>query len=926
MDPRAGIITTIQTSPTVWSYMPKQATTKTSDLLSELTRRGGSVSPTFTRKLAESLGWDEEPQRLRSIPIPVPGLTSLFEGRLAEETAVLFVGHKNKSSSDLVNVVGQLAYHRSVEWGVISNRVETVIFNSHRVRDGTFVRAHVFDGNASRIDALLKALTPQEVLRGSLDKVVSQQGSDRLLVPIDDALVEALDRLRDDAMRHAKWSDKIDYVVHQVFSQFFILRAIEDRKIDPVIPPLQSALRRDKTLDENILNGIIKAARTRIQKDLFGRNASSELAPTTVARIIMELYEPPHLRAIGAKYHFQWVGADVLGRAYEKYLSTVLEPRTLEVKQRLLFDNPRRDVARHSIRKYSGIFYTPRFLVNFMTARAVRQFYSVSSVRETPPCVADIACGSGSFLMGALDVLQEEHLRINKKKLSFKDLVTSGRIFGIDLDERAVLLAQLSVWLKLAEEPEPLPLPELKDFIRTGDSLEESLWKSVNKQFDVLVGNPPFVASEKIINRAKLAKHYVSAQGRFDLAYIFVERCLTQMNPKAVLSLVVPNRLFGNRDSGTIRKLIAETVSLNYVVNFGSLEVFSGISAYIGVFMASRPSGEQNQPVRVIQVRDLPDRFQGAFLSLAASGESSQDAYGMKAFDSTQPTGEEPWNFMGREERKSRVRLEDASRPLAEVAQVRQGIKSGANDVFVVEIENTAKGIAVIRNGFGDVEEIETDLLKPVVFGSAIKGYRLPDDTSFLIYPYDQGRVISTTDMKGRFPRTFAYLDKNRADLALRSGFEGTGKQWYELTRERSRDWLEAPKLIMRDLAPSTQFAPDKEGGTFLIGGTAVVPADEHDLLPLLGFLNSAVANWQLRRNAPAFRGSFFKIEPQHLEGLNMPVAILEDSAVRLELCKAVIEVISLYKLGQSEIAEPLLREIDKLVAQAAGLSIEDLD
>ncbi len=42
-------------------------------------------------------------------------------------------------------------------------------------------------------------------------------------------------------------------------------------------------------------------------------------------------------------------------------------------------------------------------------------------------------------------------------------------------------------------------------------------------------------------------------------------------------------------------------------------------------------------------------------------------------------------------------------------------------------------------------------------------------------------------------------------------------------------------------------FALDAEGGTYLIGGTAVIPTTGEQLEPLLAFLNSRLSGWYRR-------------------------------------------------------------------------------
>jgi hypothetical protein len=244
-------------------------------------------------------------------------------------------------------------------------------------------------------------------VQGKLESTAKAQlRPDHHLLPVDEALVDQLDFWRNEAMRHAKWSTGIDEAVQLLFSQLFILRAVEDRKLIPDMPTLNSTLTASGELNIALLEKRFEMARNQIEKDLFDIQPARELPAFVVAGIIRELYRPRHLAALNAQYNFQWIPADVLGRAYEKYLSQVLVPTRLPPRQSQLFDEPLREVERVSVRKAGGVFYTPEYITRYLASRAI------ATEQKTPrasnamvPRFGDITCGSGSFLSPTLDLL-----------------------------------------------------------------------------------------------------------------------------------------------------------------------------------------------------------------------------------------------------------------------------------------------------------------------------------------------------------------------------------------------------------------------------------------------------------------------------------------------------------------------------------------
>lgn len=154
-------------------------------------------------------------------------------------------------------------------------------------------------------------------------------------------------------------------------------------------------------------------------------------------------------------------------------------------------------------RRESGAFYTPRRIVTTVTRSALRDALANGSVAPDlvdaalhgdplPPrdadtllahvhtlAILDPACGSGAFLVHALESLATLHRRLGDPRSIAgirRDLLTRV-IFGVDVNPTAVWLCALRLWLSVVIESEvtdPLavpPLPNLDRHIRVGDAL-----------------------------------------------------------------------------------------------------------------------------------------------------------------------------------------------------------------------------------------------------------------------------------------------------------------------------------------------------------------------------------------------------------------------------------------------------------------------
>lgn len=102
-----------------------------------------------------------------------------------------------------------------------------------------------------------------------------------------------------------------------------------------------------------------------------------------------------------------------------------------------------------------------------------------------------------------------------------------------------------------------------------------------------------------------------------------------------------------------------------------------------------------------------------------------------------------------------------------------------------------------------------------------------------------------------------------------------------------------------------------------------MVPADADHTLPLLAYLNSPLISRFAERQAPAFRGEFFKFEPGVLGALPVLNAVIDNYEVMQGL--AILARRRLEANASGESAEPIEMAIDYLVSKAAQSADIDL-
>jgi hypothetical protein len=145
-------------------------------------------------------------------------------------------------------------------------------------------------------------------------------------------------------------------------------------------------------------------------------------------------------------------------------------------------------------RASSGSFYTPRCIVDVLTSRAIRQWCGVKDVATIDRrrardlvqqlqsiTVLDSACGSGAFLLSALQTIEEMLTAaaaiagVNVDS-NLRQAIVERSLYGVDLKPEAVRLCELRLWLAIVSRREmPVdqipPLPNLDRNVLQGNSL-----------------------------------------------------------------------------------------------------------------------------------------------------------------------------------------------------------------------------------------------------------------------------------------------------------------------------------------------------------------------------------------------------------------------------------------------------------------------
>lgn len=333
-----------------------------------------------------------------------------------------------------------------------------------------------------------------------------------------------------------------------------------------------------------------------------------------------------------SKYDFESeVDVNILGHIFEHSLNEIeeitaeLEGQTIDKKQ--------------SKRKKDGVFYTPKYITKYIVDNTVGKLceekkaalniteeeYRAGRTKAKKKSlldqleeyrkyllsltICDPACGSGAFLNQALDFLIKEHHYIDElqarllgEAIVFPDIssdILEKNIYGVDINEEAIDIAKLSLWLRTAKKGRTLTT--LSNNIKCGNSLigdpqiadkKAFNWEKEfpevfkNGGFDVVIGNPPYVRPRNFDENQKkyLIKTYKSIENQFDLYHIFIEKSEELRNKKGLASMILPNAFLANENSQLLRKYILENCKIQQIVDCKQ-EVFKDASVDVLIYV-----------------------------------------------------------------------------------------------------------------------------------------------------------------------------------------------------------------------------------------------------------------------------------------------------------------------------------------------------
>lgn len=768
----------------------------------------------------------------------------------------------------------------------------TIPVDENDNREKGLVKSYHYSEFVSKFDEISSLLSHNSVYNGDFDKIWEHIERNVEHKPIDKLFLEQINRWRL-ALANEIYRERPDLtpeqlsdIVQSYINKLLFLRVCEDRSIE-TYQELLSIAEKD---DAEELVSLFHKADLKYNSGLFDEFLAPQLIgniSSTFWDIVRQLYYPE------TPYSFAVLSSDILGRIYEIFLSK----RLAVIDGSLVIVDKPENVDR-------DVVTTPTYIIQEILRRVVLPKVEGKDLQQLCELkFADIACGSGAFLLELFqllcDVMLDYYIQHSPDRLykagvngfrlpySIKVKILTNCIYGVDKDYNATEATKFGLLLKVLEgedvnslaDYKPI-LPSLSQNILFGNSLlgsndvrDNKLVEAINTydfgdlKFNVVIGNPPYMSSEDMKNLTPLEyplypSKYDSAYKQYDKYFLFIERGLQLLKDDGGIGYIIPSKFMKVGAALKLRDLISRNHYLSELASFGANQVFDGKTTYTCLLILSKQDNYNFKYEEISNISRWRGRTELNVVTERQAESISSDTWALfpeefdSLFDKIHRDGYTLSNAVGSD-------------------NIFNGIQTSANKTYIFQpLEETETTYSFQRDD--TIWKIEKNLTKP--YFKTVKDYGLSSYNSFrpnarVIFPYfkdENGKlqVIPLKELASNYPLGYSYIIAHKHELNRKNRdikpVPENDNEWHRYGRHQSLEACELPcKLIVGVLSQGEKYAVDVHGTLVSSGGTAgycIISLPEespYSIYYLQALLTSRPLEWISSLYGEIFRGGF---------------------------------------------------------------------
>ena len=473
-------------------------------------------------------------------------------------------------------------------------------------------------------------------------------------------------------------------------------------------------------------------------------------------------------------------------------------------------------------KKQFGIVYTPEVIVNYM----VSLLPTLESVK-----ICDPSCGNGEFLVNIAGKIFQYMKQCKSLRTIENYYYSLKNLTGFDIDETALLECRE----RLNYLARQYQFNSINWNLKKIDAINQKSWTSEVSNYDTVIGNPPYVRIQHLGTERRIAienGNWNLMTGCTDLYILFFEMGLNLLKNGGNLVYITPNSWMKSQFGKNLRENLSKKHDLNFVIDFSNYQVFPEVATYTAISKVIK-NGKSKDLINGLRCKTINNNK-------------------IRMSPITINKNEDIWNPVSEAESRNFNEIRSLPLKLCDIADIHVGIQTQADNVFIFDEKYLNFGI-------------EPEIMKRIYRASTSKG-EMNKSNLWIIYPYENGKLIPVQKLKHLFPGAYKYLHANKLRLLSRDKGNINANKWYGYGREVSIVSGFGKKILTSGINRKPNFKPCPNENSLFYSGYCIKPKEGISAKKLLIQLNSKNMEEYIKIVSRPFKNGWYSYAKSYIK------------------------------------------------------------
>lgn len=504
-------------------------------------------------------------------------------------------------------------------------------------------------------------------------------------------------------------------------------------------------------------------------------------------------------------------------------------------------------------KEVNGAVYTPEYIREAIIQRTLSKY---DSAVWCSMLYTDLSCGCGGFFYSLIKIIKEKII-----DFSISNFVKEN-ILGVDIKEYSVERTKILLSLYALQEGEELQ--DGKFNILCQNTLRNTFTESsiVRKHggIDVVIGNPPYVASSKMSkeNKKYVKNWAVSKTGKSDLYLPFFQIGLEILKPGGTLGYITVNSFYRSLNGGAFRNYLSNKGLDCTIIDFGAEQLFKGCATYTCICVIN------NVHTGLIHYQETTSN------GLLKLKDHLFEDISYRSLDN-----KKGWILNDKNTASKIKAIESVGNPLGEVVAIKNGLATLRNDIYMIKpLRTDRRYIYFDKNGME--HRVERAICRRIIKANIVrKESDIKNRCEYIIFPYrlENGlqKVISEELFQRNYPLAYNYLVSHKDELAKRDNGHKTYPQWYAYGRSQALN-LSGERLLVPHICDAPCFIHCSYKSILFYDGYSIFAESPRKLEVVKKILTSNVFWYYITKTSKPYSGGFFSFEKRYIQNFGLPI------------------------------------------------------